>query len=114
MCVTVLPQIPPTAVVIAGAPAYSGASAFAQGLMTAPPQQLHPDLLRSLLNCAAISDRLSWTLPCAPPVALAYYPTVSAIVPLLTYPPVPHRFPAGPIVGAFLFAQALWVRWRCG
>lgn len=58
MCVTIFPQISPTAVVLAGARAYSGAPAFARVLMTAPPPQLHRDLMRWLRHCVAISDRV--------------------------------------------------------
>lgn len=103
-------QVLQSAVVVGGAPLYTGVMARAEALVASKrgPSIWQPyrDLRKLLRKGAAISDQASWVFRAAPFVAFASYLTVSAIVPVITNAPLPLAFLGDLIGGAFVLTLA--------
>lgn len=103
-------QVLQSAVVVFGAPLYTGAMARAEAIVASKrgPSVIQPyrDLAKLLRKGSATSDQASWVFGSAPVVAFACYLTVSAIVPILTYDPLPLAFLGDLIGGAFVLSLA--------
>ena len=99
-----------SAVVVLGGPLYTGAMARAEAIVASKrgPSVFQPyrDLAKLLRKGSATSDQASWVFRGAPVVAFACYLTVSAIVPVLTYDPLPLAFLGDLIGGAFVLSLA--------
>ena len=103
-------QVLQSAVVVLGGPLYTGAMARAEAIVASKrgPSVFQPyrDLAKLLRKGSATSDQASWVFRGAPVVAFACYLTVSAIVPVLTYDPLPLAFLGDLIGGAFVLSLA--------
>lgn len=103
-------QVIQSAVVVLGGPLYTGAMARAEAIVASKrgPSVFQPyrDLAKLLRKGSATSDQATWVFRSAPVVAFACYLTVSAIVPILTYDPLPLAFLGDLIGGAFVLSLA--------
>ena len=111
--IPVLIQVLQSLVVIVFAPLYAGVLARAEAVVGSKrgPSVLQPyrDLAKLLRKGSVISDQASWIFRGAPFVAFACYLTVSVIVPVITYNPLPLAFLADLIGGAFVLTLASFV-----
>lgn len=103
-------QVLQGAVVVLGGPLYAGAMTRAEAIVASKrgPSVFQPyrDLAKLLRKGSTTSDQASWVFRSAPTVAFACYLTVSAIVPILTYDPLPLAFLGDLIGGAFVLSLA--------
>jgi formate hydrogenlyase subunit 4 len=106
-------QVLQSAVVLAGAPLYTGAMARGEAIIASKrgPSVWQPyrDLAKLLRKGQTISDQASWIFRSAPFVAFACYLTVSVIVPIITNAPLPLAFLGDLIGGAFVLTLASFV-----
>jgi formate hydrogenlyase subunit 4 len=106
----VLVQVMQSLVVLVFAPLYAGALARAEAVVGSKrgPSVLQPyrDLAKLLRKGSVVSDQASWIFRGAPFVVVACYLTVSVIVPVITYDPLPLAFLADLIGGAFVLTLA--------
>jgi formate hydrogenlyase subunit 4 len=105
-----LAQLLQSLVVLVAAPLYAGVIGRAEAVAGCKrgPSVFQPyrDLAKLLRKGSAISDQASWVFRGAPFVAFSCYLTVSVIVPIITYDPLPLAFLADLIGGAFVLTLA--------
>jgi formate hydrogenlyase subunit 4 len=103
-------QVVQSLVVLVFAPLYAGALARAEAVIGSKrgPSVLQPyrDLAKLLRKGSVVSDQASWIFRGAPFVVFACYLTVSVIVPVITYNPLPLAFLADLIGGAYVLTLA--------
>jgi formate hydrogenlyase subunit 4 len=103
-------QVVQSLVVLVFAPLYAGALARAEAVIGSKrgPSVLQPyrDLAKLLRKGSVVSDQASWIFRGAPFAVFACYLTVSVIVPVITYNPLPLAFLADLIGGAFVLTLA--------
>ena len=108
--IPVLVQVLQSLVVLILAPLYSGVLARAEAVVGSKrgPSVLQPyrDLAKLLRKGSVISDQASWIFLGTPFAVFGCYLTVSVIVPILTYDPLPLAFLADLIGGAFVLTLA--------
>ena len=106
----VLIQVMQSLVVLVFAPLYAGVLTRAEAVVGSKrgPSVLQPyrDLAKLLRKRSVVSDQASWIFRGAPFVVFACYLTVSVIVPVITYNPLPLAFLADLIGGAFVLMLA--------
>jgi formate hydrogenlyase subunit 4 len=106
----VLVQAMQSLVVLVFAPLYAGVLARAEAVVGSKrgPSVLQPyrDLAKLLRKGSVVSDQASWVFRGTPFVVVACYLTVSVIVPVITYNPLPLAFLADLIGGAFVLTLA--------
>jgi formate hydrogenlyase subunit 4 len=102
----VLVQVMQSLVVLVFAPLYAGVLARAEAVVGSKrgPSVLQPyrDLAKLLRKGSVVSDQASWIFRGTPFVVVACYLTVSVVVPVITYNPLPLAFRADLIGGAFV------------
>ncbi len=108
--IPVLVQVLQSLVVLILAPLYTGVIARAEAVVGSKrgPSVLQPyrDLGKLLRKGSVISDQASWIFRGTPFVVFACYLTVSVIVPIITYDPLPLAFLGDLIGGAFVLTLA--------
>lgn len=97
-------------VVLCLAPLYSGVMTRAEAIVASKrgPSIWQPyrDLRKLLRKGSTISESASWIFRGAPFVAMACYLTVAAIVPIITYQPLPLAFLGDLLGGALVLSLA--------
>lgn len=108
--ISVVIQVLQSAVVLAFAPLYAGAMTRAESVVSSKrgPSIFQPyrDLHKLFRKGSAISESASWIFTGATFVAIACYLTVSAIVPIITFQPLPLAFLGDLLAGAFFLSLA--------
>jgi formate hydrogenlyase subunit 4 len=106
----VLVQVLQSLVMLVLAPLYAGVLARVEAIVGSKrgPSVLQPyrDLAKLLRKGSVISDQASWIFRGTPFAVFACYLTVSVIVPIITYDPLPLAFLGDLIGGAFVLTLA--------
>lgn len=110
MGIPVIIQALQSATVLALSPLYVGTVTKAEAIVASKrgPSIFQPyrDLRKLLRKGSAVSQSSSWIFTAAPFVAISCYLTVSAIVPIITFQPLPLAFLGDLLGGAFVLSLA--------